>query len=388
MEKIRIKFNEWPKYSLEEQKEALRIIKSGKVNYWTGNKCSEFEDKFKKKFGLNYSITMANGSVALDAAINVLNLKKTDEVLVTPRSYVSTASCVQKTPAKIKFVDIDLNNQNLSPDLINKKINKNTKVIICAHLAGWPCDIDKIKKIIGKRKIFIIEDCSQAHGAKINKKHVGSLGDISIWSFCNDKIISTLGEGGMIACKEKKIWKKLWAYKDCGKNYDKIFKRRKSKLFNWVHDYQGTNLRMTEIQAAIGIIQLKNLDKMVYLRNRNCNYIWNNIIDNKLIYSPKIPKNILHSGYRCYIFAKNKKIRNEFLEYLHRRGIDANQGSCPEIYKELRFKRNYKIKILTNAQKIGDQSISLPSHNFIEKKGLNYMVNVINNFIKSKIYQN
>lgn len=382
MEKIKIKFNEWPKYTNEEQKEVLNIVKSGKVNYWTGNKCTEFENRFKKKFKLRHTITVANGSVALDAAIKVLNLKKNDEILVTPRSYVSTASCIQSSPAKIKFVDIDLDNQNLSPSEIKKKISKNTKVIICTHLAGWPCDVLKIKKIIGKRKIFLIEDCSQAHGAKINNINVGSIGDISIWSFCNDKIISTLGEGGMIACKNKNIWKKLWAYKDCGKNYDKIFGTRKSKLFNWVHDYQGTNLRMTEIQAAVGIIQLKNLDKMIFKRNYNCKFVWKNIVDNKIIYCPDIPKNIMHSGYRCYIFAKNRNIRNEIIEYLNKKGIDANQGSCPEIYREIRFKNKQKYKILHNAKKLGNLSISLPSHNFIEKRRLQYMVDTINTYIK------
>ena len=187
--KMKIKFNSWPTYSKNEIKIINKIVKSGKVNYWTGKYCSIFENYFKKKFNLNYTVSIANGSVALDAALSILKLKKNDEVLVTSRSYITTASCIQKTPAKIKFVDVNLNNQNICLNDLKKKINKKTKAVICVHLAGWPCDINKIKKIILKKKILILEDCAQAYGAKINGKYVGSIGDISTWSFCNDKYL-------------------------------------------------------------------------------------------------------------------------------------------------------------------------------------------------------
>ena len=378
-----ISFSDWPKFSKKEILVTSKVMASGKVNYWTGNLCKKFENDFKKFFKLKNCITMANGSVALDAAVNTLNLKKNDEVLVTPRSYVSTASCLLNTPAKIKFVDVDFNSQNLSIENLKLMINKKTKLIICVHLAGWPCDIQKIKKIIGnKQKIFIIEDCSQAHGAKINNKYVGSMGDISVWSFCNDKIISTIGEGGMISCKSKLIYKKLWAYKDCGKNYDKILKKNKNNLFKWIHDFKGTNLRMTEAQAAVGIEQLKNLNRMTNLRFKNIKFIYKNIKKNNLIHVPVLPKKIFHAGYRCYLTAVNKKIRNKFISYLASNGIDANQGSCPEIYKEKRFSNFNKYRVLKNAKKLGELSISLPSHHLISKKKLLYLVNKINHFIK------
>ena len=377
-----IAFNSWPKYSNKEKKIVNKIISSGKVNYWTGDFCKKFENYFKTYFNLKYSISVANGSVALDAAINVLNLKKNDEVLVTPRSYVSTASCIQSTNAKIKFIDIDLNHQNISISELEKNISKNTKVIICTHLAGWPCDIKKIKKIIGNRKIFVIEDCSQAHGAKINNKYVGSYGDISVWSFCNDKIISTLGEGGMIACNSLNLYKKLWAYKDCGKNFDKVFQKSKNYLFKWVHDLEGTNLRMTEIQAAVGIEQLKKLKRMTKIRSQNLNLIYKGIKKNEQIMSPSVPKNIIHAGYRCYLFAKNKTIRNNFINYLNKKGFEANQGSCPEIYKEKRFSYRNTYKVLRNAEKLGEVSIALPSHHLIQRKQIKLLISTINKFIK------
>lgn len=376
-----ISFNTWPTFTEKEIKVANKVIASGKVNYWTGIYCKKFELNFKKKFGLKHTISVANGSLALDAAVNVLNLKKNDEVIVTPRSYVSSASCVQKTSAKIRFVDVDLNTQNISIDEIKKNINSNTRLIICVHLAGWPCDIEKIKKIIGKRNIRIIEDCSQAHGAMINGKYAGSMGDISVWSFCNDKIISTLGEGGMISCKSDNLFKKIWAYKDCGKNLDKVLKKNKNNLFKWIHDFDGTNLRMTEIQAAVGNVQLEMLDNMIRKRSKNSSLIWKNILKSENIFAPIIPKNILHAGYRCYLFAKNKNTRNRFITHLNKNGIDANQGSCPEIYREKRFSRYNNYKVLKNAKKLGDISVSLPSHHLIDKKGINFLINQINKFI-------
>ena len=380
--KKKISFNDWPKFTKKEVKLASDVISSGRVNYWTGSFCKKFEKKFKSHFNLKHTITVANGSVALDAAVNVLNLNKNSEVLVTPRSYVSTASCLQNTQAKIKFVDVDLNTQNISIKSLEKSISKKTKLIICTHLSGWPFDVEKLKKIIGKKKIYIIEDCSQAHGAKIRDKFVGSMGDIAVWSFCNDKIISTVGEGGMIACKSKNLYKKLWAYKDCGKNYEKITNQNNNYLFKWIHDFEGTNLRMTEVQAAVGIEQLDNLKYMINKRFKNLQFIYKNINKSNKIKSPIIPKDIFHSGYRCYLFAQNKKIRNKFINFLNKKGIDCNQGSCPEIYKEKRFKNKNNYKILANAKKLGDTSISLPCHHSISKSNLKYMVDIINLFIK------
>ncbi len=379
-EKIKnISFSSWPKYSKKEVNKVKKIIETGKVNYWTGNYCTLFEKKFKLKFNLNYAISVANGSVALDAAVNVLKLSKRDEVLVTSRSYVSTASCLQNTPARIRFIDIDLDTQNIDIECIKKNINSKTKLIICTHLAGWPCDVDKIKKIIGKRKIYIIEDCSQAHGAMIKNKFVGSMGDISVWSFCNDKIMSTLGEGGMISCKSSFLYKKLWAYKDCGKNIDKIKKKSKNRLFKWLHDFDGTNLRMTEIQAAVGIEQLKNLNLMVKKRFGNLKTLRKKI-NNPKIFIPEYPINIIHSGYRFYLYLKNPASRNKFIKYLNANSIDANQGSCPEIYKEKRFSVKNNFKILKNANKLGKICVSLPSHHLMSYKDLVYVAKIINQF--------
>ena len=194
----------WPYYSQNEINRVSKILKSGKVNYWTGNECKNFEEVFKKKFKINYSIAVSNGTVALEAALKVLNLKKDDEVIVSCKSYQSSASAIVNIGAKPVFCDVNFNTQNIDVKYLEKKISRKTKAIICVHLGGWPCEMDKLVDIAKKNSLTLIEDCSQAHGAKFNKKYVGSFGDIAVWSFCNDKIISTGGEGGMIGIKKKK----------------------------------------------------------------------------------------------------------------------------------------------------------------------------------------
>ena len=232
-----------------------------------------------------------------------------------------------------------------------------------------------------KKKIFVIEDCSQAHGAKIKKKLVGSFGDISVWSFCNDKIIST-GEGGMILTNNKKLWKKMWSLKDCGKNYDSIFiKKNKTDLFQWVHDNNGTNLRLTEMQAAIGINQLKYLKSRVEKRNKNCFKIWNSIKEFKSVIIPKIQKNFFHAGYRCYFLINKKKLkknwsRNKIIFEMRKNNVPCFQGSCSEMYLEKFYKKTFFLKNerYKNAKILSENSIALLVDHTISIKKINFMI--------------
>ena len=389
-EKIKnISFSSWPKYSKKEVNKVKKIIETGKVNYWTGNYCTLFEKKFKLKFNLNYAISVANGSVALDAAVNVLKLSKRDEVLVTSRSYVSTASCLQNTPARIRFIDIDLDTQNIDIECIKKNINSKTKLIICTHLAGWPCDVDKIKKIIGKRKIYIIEDCSQAHGAMIKNKFVGSMGDISVWSFCNDKIISTLGEGGMVSTNNKKLFEKIWALKDIGKNYRKFnYKDKNNYKFRWLHDSIGTNARMTEIQAYAGLYQLRNLNKFIYLRKKNSEYIFEQLKSIPCLKFLKTPTNTKNVYYRLnFLFDESynsKKLSRDIILKDMSKKINIREGSCPEIYNEKYFKENFNFSC-PNAKYVGKNSLSLQVDHTINNKNLIKMTNLLKKYLESKL---
>lgn len=381
MEKIKKKINflDWPKFSNFDAKSIKKVLLSGKVNYWSGKKAREFEQMFKKKFNLKYAVAISNASVGLNLAVNCLNLNKGDEVLVTPRSFIASASCVLTTKAKPIFCDINPVTQGISFEEIKKKTTKKTKAIICVHLAGIPCEINRIIKFANKRKIIVIEDCSQSHGSKIDNKHVGSFGHISVWSFCNDKIISTGGEGGMISTKSLKFYRKIFSMKDHGKNFLKKFS--KSKLyFKYIHDNMGSNYRMTEMQAQLGINQLKQLETISKKRFKIFRTLNNKINKTKLLEDINVPKNNFVSAYRVYLFAKNQKIRDFFLNKINSYGIECNQGACPEIYKEKLFDK-FKVKICKNAREIGKKSICLPSHHLINEKKLNFMVKTLNKVI-------
>jgi len=383
----------WPYVSKQEHKIVSDVLKSHKLNYWTGLQCKSFEKEFSSFFGKKYGVSVCNASVALDISLRSLNLPRGSEIIVMPRSYVSSASCVLNNNLKPIFADIDINSQNLSPKSIEKKINKKTKAIILVHLSGYPCEMDKIVKIAKKNKILIIEDCSQSHGAKYRNKFTGSFGDIAIWSFCNDKIMNTLGEGGMICVNNEKIYKKIWSLKDCGKNLDKIMNKASNKFdFKWVHDSQGTNLRMTEVQAAVGRYQLKQLNNSVKIRQRNASIIYRALKNSKIAIIPKIPTYISHSFYRCYVLLDKKKINNKWsktkmIKYLNSSGIECNSGSCPEIYREGVFKKfNGRIKARNNARSINQSTISFKVHPTISLKNMKIKSKKINEiFSKAEI---
>ena len=251
----------WPNFSKRESEVAKNIILSNKVNYWTGSQGRKFEDEFSKWVGVNYSIALANGTLALELALKALKLNSKDEVIVTPRSFIASVSSVVSIGAKPVFADVNINSGNIEAENIKKAITPNTKAIICVHLGGRPCDMDPIMKLARKNKIYVIEDCAQAHGASYKGKAVGSIGDIGAWSFCRDKIMTTLGEGGMVTTNSKKLWKSMWSYKDHGKSYDAVYKKNHPEGFRWLHESFGSNYRMTEIQAAVGRIQLEKMSK-------------------------------------------------------------------------------------------------------------------------------
>ena len=363
MEKIN-KYPTWPQYSSEDIKSVSGILKSAKVNYWFGGICRKFEKYYASYFKHKFALSVCSGSVALDMAVKSLNLKKNDEIIVSPRSYIASAGCVINNNLKPVFADIDLDTQNISISEIKKKFSSKTRALIIVHLAGYPAEMDAIIKFCKIKKIRVIEDCSQAHGAKYKSKLAGSFGDISVWSFCYDKIISTGGEGGMILTSNYSFFKKMFAFRDCGKNFEKINKTKKIG-FKWIHDFQGSNYRMTEIQAALGIRQLKNLKKNVKIRNIFCKKIikLNNNYD--FLKKIQVPNFIYHSYYRFYLFVNLEKIRKKItleaiIKLLNNNNIVCNVGSCPEIYLEKSFKvlGGHKRR-LKNAKKISNNSIAL-----------------------------
>jgi dTDP-4-amino-4,6-dideoxygalactose transaminase len=367
----------WPNYSYREIDIVKNVLKSNKVNYWTGEQCKLFEDEFSKYIGVKYSTAVANGSVGLNLAVAAMNLEKGSEVIVTPRSYITSVTCVINNGLKPVFADVDFWSQNLSAEHIKKKITSRTKAVILVHLAGMPCDMFPILELTKKLNIKIIEDCSQAHGAVYNNKIVGSMGDISVWSFCNDKIISTCGEGGMVSTNNNKFFKRIWAGKDCGRNINKIKKKNSKVGFKWIHDFAGTNLRMTELQAAVGRYQIKKLDSWIKIRNRNAKKIYNICKKYDFIDYREIPSHIKHAYYRCYIFINLRKLkkswnRDKIITFLLKKNVKCNSGSCPEIYLEKSIKRKKygPKKRLPNAKLLGKATIAFEVHNKISKKSM------------------
>jgi dTDP-4-amino-4,6-dideoxygalactose transaminase len=366
-------------YSKEVTKKIGKILTSGKVNYWTGNECKKFEKQFSNYHKVKYSIAVSNGSVALEIALKALNLNSKSQIIVTPRSFIISASCVLNLGLITVFADVD-DNGNLSVEGIKEVYNKNVKAIIVVHLNGLSCDLDPIVKFAKEKNLYLIEDCSQAHGTIYKGKKVGSFGDIAIWSFCQDKIISTGGEGGMISTSSKKLWLKCWSIKDHGKNYNSVFYKKHKTGFRWLHDNLGSNYRMTEMQAAIGREQLKTLDNQLKIRNAIANIYLNELKDYyqkcHLLQKPdfkcqtcpfkqnkKKCNKCMHAFYRLNLFINKNKINQiELINQLNKNKINCSAGSCPEIYREKIFKKLklYPKQRLPNAKLLGELSIMFP----------------------------
>ena len=304
---------------------------------------------------IKFAITLNSGSVALDIAIKSLGLNNRSEVIVTPRSYISSASCVLNNNLKPVFSDVSIETQNIDLNSIKKKVSKRTKAIIVVHLGGMPSNIIEIMKFAKRRNIKVIEDCSQAHGAKVKNKYVGSFGDIAIWSFCNDKIMNTLGEGGMLCTNNKKIYQNAWSLRDCGKNILSVRKiNKKDFKFKWLHDFNGSNYRMTEIQAAIGNFQLKMLPFWVKKRNEYANKIKKIVKNYKFVSVFNYNKNYINAYYRLYILINQNYLKKNWstekiINKLNKKKILCNFGACPLIYKEKVFLKkviNFILKML------------------------------------------
>jgi len=386
-----MKEKDWPNFSKNLISKVSKVLGSGRINYTDGKYGIKFEKEFSKFIGNKYSIAVCNGTAALEVAIKSLKLPKNSEILVSARSFFSSASCIVNTGYVPVFVDVNLLTQNISLDDIKKKITKKTKAIICVHLGGLPCDMHSIKKLANKKKIKIIEDCSQAHGASINNKQVGSFGDISTWSFCNDKIISTLGEGGMISTNKKNLYDFCKLQINHGTNFKN---NKKTEKFIYNKDYFGTNLRITEIQSLAGLEQLKHLKNV----QRKREYISKKYFDIISKYKNYFicfypPKRIKSAWYRLYFFIKTdvknyKKNRFKIIKDLRKNNIKCFTGSCPEIYLEKAFKKlkNFRPIRLNNCKILGDTSIALDINHTLPYTQHKKKLLVFKNILK-KIYK-
>ena len=342
----------WPVFNDVMISNVSDILKSGKVNQWTGSKVFEFQDKFSKYFGVEHSIAVFNGSVAIELCLKAIDLQLGDEVIVTPRTFIASASSVTVSGGVPVFVDVDKDSQNITLESIKTAVTDRTKAVILVHLAGWPCDVEEIVDFCHSKNIWVIEDCAQSHGAKYNGKYLGTFGDINAWSFCQDKIISTGGEGGMVTTNNNKLAKLAWSYKDHGKDYDLVFNGEKAKpgMFKWVHNSIGTNWRMTEIQASIGIDSLNHLKDWIDTRRSHAAIL--NTMFSKIPYIRcTIPdKRYYHAYYKYYCFVipellPNGLTRDVIIQKINDAGIPCFQGTCGEVYREKAYDLNLKLPV-------------------------------------------
>lgn len=362
-------FSPWPCFSEEEAGAIQRVLLSNKVNYWTGQEGREFEKEFAAFTGCGYGIAVGNGTLALDLALKALNIGNGDEVIVTSRTFLASASCIVTSGAKPVFADIDCDSQNITTGSISKVLTPKTKAIIAVHLAGWPCEMDSIMALAKERNLFVIEDCAQAHGAKYKGHSVGSIGHIGCWSFCQDKIMSTGGEGGMVTTNDSELWSKMWSYKDHGKSWNAVYEREHPPGFRWVHESFGTNWRMTEMQAAIGRIQLILMPDWTVKRQTNSNQISSTCRSINALRTPVIPDHIEHACYKQYVFIRPERLktswsRDRIVDEINQLGVPCYQGSCSEVYLEKAFDNtDFRPKVrLPVARLLGDSSLMFLVH--------------------------
>lgn len=362
-------FSPWPSFSEEEANAARDVILSNRVNYWTGQVCRQFEQEFAAWAGVRHAVALANGTVALDLALKALGIGAGDEVVVTSRTFLASVSCIVNAGAVPIFADVDRDTQNITASTIEAVLTPRTRAVICVHLAGWPCDMDPIMALAKKHDLKIIEDCAQAHGALYKGRPVGSIGDVGAWSFCQDKIMTTGGEGGMVTTNDSKLWSFMWSYKDHGKSWEAVYERQHAPGFRWLHERFGTNWRMIEVQAAIGRIQLAKMSGWQARRLENALRIWNAATDLPGLRVPTLPADITHAAYKCYVFVESGLLadgwsRDAILEAINDRGVPCFSGSCSEVYLERAFDETgwRPEHPLPTARELGDSSLMFMVH--------------------------
>lgn len=374
-------FEPWPSFTQEEADAVSKVLLSNKVNYWTGQECREFEKEFATFAGTQYAVALANGTVALDVALKALNIGAGDDVIVTSRTFLASASSIVTAGANPIFADVELDSQNISVRTIEAVLTPNTKAIICVHLAGWMCDMDPIMQLAAERGLYVIEDCAQAHGAQYKGKPAGSIGHISAWSFCQDKIMTTGGEGGMVTTNDEALWKKMWSYKDHGKNFDSIYNKQHPPGFRWLHDSFGTNWRMMEMQAVIGRIQLKKMAEWTKVRNENMQKIYAAFAETPYITVSQPSEEYLHAAYKCYVQVNTEHLpegwsRDHIMNEIAELGVPCFSGSCSEVYLEHAFDNTpwRPAQRLQNAQKLGESSLMFLVHPTLSEDSINQTI--------------
>ncbi|MGQ0708819.1 MAG: DegT/DnrJ/EryC1/StrS family aminotransferase [Rhodoferax sp.] len=365
-------FSPWPSFTEEEATAVAATLLSNKVNYWTGTECRDFEKEFAAWTCTRYAVALANGTLALDVALKALNIGPGDEVVVTPRTFIASVSCVVNAGATPVFADVDADSGNITAQTISAVLTPRTKAVICVHLAGWPCDMDPIMALAAQHSLKVVEDCAQAHGARYKGRSVGSIGHVGAWSFCQDKIMTSGGEGGMVTTNDEALWRTMWSFKDHGKSYEAVYERQHPPGFRWLHENFGTNWRMLEMQAAVGRIQLRRMADWTARRQTNAAMLAAALQpfsgEDGPVRLPQMgcsaeacdcganacttgcglggtqscAKGCVNGYYKFYSYVRPHNLalgwsRDSIIEAINAEGVPCYQGSCSEVYLETAF---------------------------------------------------
>lgn len=335
-------FPGWPVFAPEQIEAVVSVLKSGKVNYWTGNIVREFEQDYATHLGVKHTVAVFNGTIALELIVRALGIGPGDEVIVPPRTFVATATSVQWMGARPVFADVDAVSGNITAESIRAVLTPRTKAVIVVHLAGWPCDMDPIMALAAEKNFKVIEDCAQSHGAEYHGRKLGSIGHVAAVSFCQDKIITTGGEGGLIATSDTDLWNRLWSLKDHGKSYEAVYNRQHPPGFRWLHESLGTNGRMTEMQAAIGRDALKRLPDWHTRRTENAAAYARALAGAPAVTILTPSAGLRHAYYRYYLHLQLDRLqhgwtRDRVMSTIAAAGYPCFSGSCCEIYLEKAF---------------------------------------------------
>ncbi|PQA84818.1 aminotransferase [Limnohabitans sp. TS-CS-82] len=398
----------WPSFTSEEADAVARVVLSNKVNYWTGTECREFEQEFAAWCGVPHAVALANGTLALDVALKALGVGPGDEVVVTPRTFIASVSCVVNARATPVFADVDAETGNITAQTIAAVLTPQTKAVICVHLAGWPCDMDPIMALAEQHGLKVIEDCAQAHGARYKGRSVGSIGHVGAWSFCQDKIMTTGGEGGMVTTHDEALWRAMWSFKDHGKSYEAVYERQHPPGFRWLHESFGTNWRMLEMQAVIGRIQLRRMADWTVKRNAHATTVAAALRpfagEGGVIRLPRLgcascsgsprcarddKSGCVHAQYKFYAYVRPEHLapgwsRDRIIEAINAQGVPCYQGSCSEVYLEKAFdgtgwRPQDRLPI---AKALGETSLMFLVHPTLTEADMNRAVSAITSVLK------
>jgi len=361
-------FAAWPHFEPDEIEAVAKILQSGKVNYWTGDEGRRFEEEFAAVAGCKHAVALANGTVALELALQACGIGSGDEVVVTSRTFVASATCIVARGAMPVFADVDHDSGTITAETIRAALSSRTRALIAVHLAGWPCDMDPILELAQENNVVVIEDCAQSHGATYKGRPTGSLGHVAAFSFCQDKIITTAGEGGMLTTTDRNIWDRAWSYKDHGKSREAAYDRQHPPGFRWLHQTFGTNWRLTEAQSAVGRIQLGKLPVWTAKRRRNA-AILNACFSELPALSTAVPaQDTGHAYYKFYCYVRPERLkpdwsRDRIMSAIMDEGIPCFSGTCSEIYLEKAFPESMRpAKRLKVVRELGETSLMFLVH--------------------------